>query len=240
MQMTEHTQSPVQIFDDLCDNRKPIYFANVFQNSKISKGRPAGDIIIGIVDSATKRRMTLAIPKNSIVCVTDQVGHATLRDNPDIRKYLGNGVLELYTPEEFRNLQADDPDYIESSADQLQRLNDTLEGAPTQLDNDSPVAPAPVLDITVRPEVQNLIAKVQFETETEKALLQDIKLLAPFSEAEKQNLIAVTASIPADRPKLRATLTSLDATTSPAKAPVPAVKAAASAPTSRKRAATGK
>lgn len=202
-------KSPVQIFDDLCDTRQPIYLANIFQQSRLAKGRPAGDIIIGIVDNATKRRMTLALPKNSITCVTDQVGHATLRDNPDIRRYLGNGVLELYSPEAYNELMAEDPDYIENSQDQLERLLNSLDGAPQE----STLTPLPqpvVADIVVRSEIQALVAKVQFETETEKALIQELRTLLPLSDAEKRNLQDVVAAVPADRAKLRGVLSNLD------------------------------
>jgi hypothetical protein len=210
--MVEYKKSGVQILDELCDKGSPIYITNNFQNSKIARGRQAGDILIGLTDKGTKRRMTLAIPKNSIVCVSDQISHINLKENPDIRRLLGNGVLEIYTPDEFNTLREEDPDYVENSQDQLERLMGSLEGNPIQEEQQIPMA-TPTLDITVRPEIQTLMAKVQFESETEKSLIQELRLLAPFSEAEKQNLLTVLVSIPPDRSKLRQTLQTLDSLT---------------------------
>lgn len=200
------TALPTTQFDALIASKAPIFVRNNMAGSKALAGRAAGDLLIGLVDPDTKKNYTLAVPKNSTVCVTDQVSHATLANSNEFRRYLSNKLLLIFDEQGFDELEQRDPDHIEYSNDQMERVTANMngdsqaffeEGAST-----TDIAES-AKDLLVRPQVAAFLMSIQTEEKSQVTLTQEFKELGELSAAEKTHLKESAAKIPADRVKLR-------------------------------------
>jgi hypothetical protein len=204
---------PTTQFDKLIAGKSPIFVRNNMAGSKALAGRAAGDLLIGLVDPDTKKSYTLAIPKNSTVCVTDQVSHATLANSNEFRRYLSNSLLLIYDEDGFEKIEQEDPDHIEYSQDQLERVTATMSGEEQNPMFDDGTTGAAIAesakDMLVRPQVAAFIMDMQSEGKSQTTLTQELKGLGDLSAAEKTHLKDNMAKVPADRAKLRAALNKL-------------------------------
>jgi hypothetical protein len=184
-------------FDELAKAEQTIYLKNTLSASRLAPGT-IGDLLVTLTDPITKSSMTLAIPKNSIICATEQCNFETLRVSNDIRKFIRNNAIQVLDQKDFDRLCVEDPKLIEKSYRELSRLmaSVNLENNPNLQDQAAAVSEL-VGDYDVRPAVNAILTQAQIEQGDEEDLLVDLKSLAPFAPGEIAFIRGILPSIPA-------------------------------------------
>ena len=196
-------------FEKACKLEAIFYFRNVIHNSDVAPGQ-VGDIIIGLLDPDSNKNLVLAIPKNSYICVNEQVPVSLLKTNTDIRNYLRRGAIEIYTEEEYEEIIKNDPKIQDKSAKELKRLMGLVLGERSQV---APKATKPVIadssELNLRAAIISCFNKAQFEQEEEDILISDLKANEPITEIEKEYLKQNVSSVSSAYSQFKAYITDL-------------------------------
>jgi hypothetical protein len=186
------------VLDQLCKEGNAVYLRNVLQKSK----GVMGDLVVALKDPIADKAITLSVPRNSIVCASDQVTSEALRGSTDLRRYLREGYLEIMTQDEYDEIAATEPRLIEKSKTELNRMNRTAAGngngdqeAPKQVGKGENKKPDAAPDY-IRPALAQVISRAQFEDGDEGDLLLDFKALIPFTGIEISHLQSSINTIP--------------------------------------------
>ena len=129
-----------------------------------------------------------------------------MSSNNDIRRYIREGVLEVYTEEQYSDLCQSNPELITKSSKELVRLTGAISGEalstePTEATR--AIAEQQAGKAEVRAAVLGLLNKIQMRADDEDTLLEDLKVYLPLSDAEKLHFRTNLANIPSDFDSIR-------------------------------------
>lgn len=199
-------KSPVTVFEELCGANQSVFLHNTI--SKVDP-RKMGDIVVGILDPLSKKEYPLFIPKGSIILANEQGSASHLSASNDLRRYIREGYVTVYTQEEYEAIILAQPDMFQKSKLELARIFRSIRG-----DDSAPqIELNPTISASETAGIRDLLAvlmtKAQLDMESEITLLSDIKSFAPFTPTERTYLQSQLSNISVGYPGIKQYLMAL-------------------------------
>lgn len=175
------------LFDQLCAKGEPVYLRNTLHQAR----GEMGNLMIPVVDPNSHRGTTLCIPKNSVICVNDQITAETARVCNDLRRFISRGFLEVMSAVDYSSLLEANPNIELKSTEELNKM---LAWVNNESAAPAPKAPVHVHDndvakiIPIRATIASLVSKAQLGSDTDISVLEDLKALAPYNELELNHM----------------------------------------------------
>lgn len=180
-------------FDQLCAKGEPIYLRNTLHEAR----GEMGNLMVTVVDPNSHRSTTLCIPKNSVVCVNDQVTADSAKVCNDLRRFISRGFLEVLSADGYAKMLETNPNMEVKSTEELNKMlawvnNESV--APVK-----PVTHAPSSDVSkilsIRSTVASMVSKAQLGSDNDVSVLEDLKALAPYNDLELQHMRSSLATM---------------------------------------------
>lgn len=182
------------LFDQLCAKGEPVYLRNTLYEAR----GEMGNLMVTVVDPNSHRSTTLCIPKNSVICINDQVTPESARLCNDLRRFISRGFLEVLDSDAYIKLLEGSPNMGSKSESELNQMlawvnNESIATkAPT---TSVTVDPAVAKVIQIRANVASMVSKAQLGSDSDVSILEDLKALAPFNELELKHLQSSVATM---------------------------------------------
>lgn len=175
------------LFDQLCAKGDPIYLRNTLHEAR----GEMGNLMITVTDPHSHRGTTLCIPKNSVVCVNDQVTSEAARLCNDLRRFISRGFLEVLSADAYSKVLETNPNIEVKSTEELNKMLAWV--------NNESIAPPSKAGVVVsnndvkniipiRAGIASLVSKAQLGSDTDISVLEDLKALAPYNELELNHM----------------------------------------------------
>jgi hypothetical protein len=183
------------LFDQLCAKGEPVYLRNTLHEAR----GEMGNLMITVTDPNSHRGTTLCIPKNSVVCVNDQVTSESARVCNDLRRFISRGFLEVMSSDAYAKMLETNPNIEVKSTEELNKMLAWV--------NNESAAPAPKAStvevsnndvariIPIRANIAGLVSKAQLGSDTDISVLEDLKALAPYNELELNHMRSSLATM---------------------------------------------
>lgn len=176
------------LFDQLCAKGEPIYLRNTLHEAR----GEMGNLMITVTDPNSHRGTTLCIPKNSVICVNDQVTSEAAKVCNDLRRFISRGFLEVMSSDAYAMMLESNPNIERKSTDELNKMlawvnNESTAPISTKAQvivGNNDVAKI----IPIRGTIASLVSKAQLGSDTDISVLEDLKALAPYNELELNHM----------------------------------------------------